>query len=59
VDPAPAVIEQLVRVLDIQPTSAAMSEPLLEFYSSGDAQQVAERVERLLGWNIRVNRLAI
>jgi glutamate racemase len=59
VDPAPAVIEQLVRVLDVEPVDRPMTQPALQFFSSGDVQQVAERVDNLLGWQVQVQALPV
>ena len=58
IDPAPAVIEQLVRVLKLEPATMASVQPVLDLYTSGDKQQVSLRVEKLLGWKVQVKGFA-
>jgi len=53
IDPAPAVIEQLVRVLDLEPVKRESVQPVLDLYTSGDMDQVSLRVEKLLDWKVK------
>jgi len=57
IDPGPAVIEQLLRVLGIEAADLPMSAPRAELFSSGDPARVAQRVGQLTGWSTRVRML--
>ena len=57
IDPAPAVIDQLARVLKLSPTLAVHGPPELLMYTSGDTEQVSCRVKSLLGWQVEARRL--
>jgi len=57
IDPAPAIIDQLIRVLKLSPSLAAQEGPELVLYTSGDTEQVSRRVKSLLGWQIKAKRL--
>lgn len=60
IDPASAVIEQLARRLQLAPfTSADVAQPGVELFTSGNPQQVGERVGTLLGWDVAVQSLQL
>jgi len=58
IDPAPAVIEQLARRLQVaEPQRQPMDRPRLRVFTSGSISQVQERIEQLLGWRVPVQSL--
>jgi len=59
IDPAPAVIEQLARVLGIQPVQRRMQKPELQVYTSGDIEQVSRRISQLLSWLPEIQALPV
>ena len=58
IDPAPAVIEQLARRLDLpMPLRVPRGQPRLSVFSSGSTAHTQERIRELLGWELAVASL--
>ncbi len=59
IDPAPAVIEQLARVLQVTPRLTSTEPPEFVMYTSGDTDQTTRRVKSLLGWQVEARPLPV